>query len=191
MQQDRFKSANGGSILLMMQRWAELNEEERGRREKISQPPRAHSHYLSCPILPFLLFPSLQALIIFLTLCRAVEHFIALGSGGMLWHGFKLAWFKDQLLKPPPSKTILSARPLDLIPTLAGGHQYHNSIRVSPARRVQSESRSEQKAGFVAIHPSQKGRRPIETKSNPRPSAVMVVRKSCAWPTDILDWTRR
>ena len=67
-------------FLLMMQRWAELNEEKR-EREKISQPPRAHSHSLSCPILPSFLpssFPlSLQALIIFLTLCRAF-----LGTGG-------------------------------------------------------------------------------------------------------------
>ena len=74
------------------------------------------------------------------------------------------------IVETTASQTILSARPLDLIPTLAGDQQYHNSIRVCPARRVQSESRSEQKAGFVAIHPSQKGRRPIETKSNRRPS---------------------
>ena len=98
-----------------------------------------------------------------------------------------MAWMiQRSIVETTTSQTILSARPLDLIPTLAGG-QHHNSVRVCPARRVQSESRSEQKAGFVAIHPSQKGRRPIETKSNRRPSAVMVVRKSCAWPTDGLD----
>ena len=91
MQPDRFKSANGGSILLMMQRWAELNEEE---REKERENFTTASCALSLSFLPnpsFPPFPSLQALIIFLTLCRAAEHSMALGSGGMLWHGFKLA----------------------------------------------------------------------------------------------------